>query len=217
MTTTPTDPVAAAEEVLFSIGEKKAEAVARQNGLIEEMGDLGFAAHGQGDLAAKKRIAELSQLAIAIDHELVGLNGAQVGASRRLAVARRMAEIDAHRAKANAAMAKIPVLRRAGTAATEGLTQFLENYALLHKVSNEMRRSGVGRAWRDEIFSLACRRSIQFALYTAPGTLNTEPIPVPSSRRELGEVLEKFIGEFEASLQMELDELEPADIEEAAQ
>jgi hypothetical protein len=72
-----------------------------------------------------------------------------------------------------------------------------------------MRRSGVGRAWRDEVFSLACRRSIQFVLYTAPGTLNTEPIPMPSSRRELAEVLEKFISEFEASIQRELDELDP--------
>jgi hypothetical protein len=209
------DPVTAAEETLLAIGEKKLAAQARQNDMLEQMGDLGYAAHGLGDTVAQKRIRELSAACQLVDHEMLALNAAQVEAGRRLAAARRDAERDVIRGKANEALAKIPQLRAAGIACADGLAKFIENYSLLHTLSNDLRRAGVGRAWRDEVFTLACRRSLQFALYGA--SLNTEAISAPSSRRELGEVLEKFVSEFAASIEQQLAELEPAEYEEAAQ
>jgi hypothetical protein len=211
----PDDPVAEAEDVLASIGKKTASAVARRDVLIEQMGDLGYAAHGLGDVNAKARIGELSQEVGRIDHELVALGSAQVEGSRRLAAARRDAERDVIRGKAAEALEKVPELRAEGARCGALLHQFLESYARIYAISDSIRKTGVGRWSRDEVFEGTVRRSLMAAL---PRGLRPEPlITAPAQRKELAEVLERHISELEISLQRELDELEPPEIAEAAQ
>jgi hypothetical protein len=127
-----------------------------------------------------------------------------------------MAKIEEKRGKAAVALKQVEELHTEGVRCGNLLRQFLESYDRIISVSNSIRATGIGKFPTGELFTLSVRNSLQAALL--PRHLNGEPVlTAVANRRTLAEVLERFTSELNFSIQRELGELEPAEIEEAAQ
>ena len=206
-----------AQHVLSELTRDRDAAVARQGELAktrERLALAGLAGGNARDLRdLQAATEESSRTLLSVENLGFAIQAAQA----EVLAARVVAERAAIRSAAVAALEKVAELRAAGVACADALEKFIEAYTLLFELGTEIRRCGVGSWPSMEIYTLNVRRSLLFELYQAPGHLNPEPIPSPSSRRSLEELLERFIDGFEVSLQRQLGDDDPGDIDEAAQ
>ncbi|HXP02923.1 MAG TPA: hypothetical protein VN808_02310, partial [Stellaceae bacterium] len=158
--------------------------------------------------ADRKKLAEATEESARIGLTVENLAFAISAAREEVAAATRAVTLEARRGQVAEVQEKIPTLRLAARTCSEALAAFVSSYSELYAASADMRRCGF-RWPRDEVFAVNLRNSLQFALWSAPGHLNTQALPPPSQRLDVGDVMERFINELELSLQRELDEPVP--------
>ena len=193
-----------AQDVLANLTRDKVAAVARQAELSKTRARLALAGLAGGNARDLRDLQAATEESSRTLLSVENLGFAIQAAQAEVLAARVVAERAAIRSAAVAALEKVAELRAAGVACADALEKFIEAYTLLFELGTEIRRSGVGSWPSMEIYTLNVRRSLLFELYQAPGHLNPEPIPSPSSRRSLEELLERFIDGFEVSLQRHL-------------
>jgi hypothetical protein len=198
-----------AQDVLAGKERDCDAAVARQGALAATRERL--AGLADGSAREMRDLADATRESVEIHLTIENLDFGIKAARAEVAAAAAAVERAMIRSASVAALEKVAELRAAGFACADALEKFIEAYTMLFELGTEIRRSGVGSWPSMEIYTLNVRRSLLFELYQAPGHLNPEPIPSPSSRRSLEELLERFIDGFEISLQRQLgDEPEAA-------
>ena len=206
-----------AQSVLADLTRDRDAAVARQGELAKTRERLALAGLAGGNARDLRDLQAATEESSRILLSVENLNFAIQAARAEVSAANVAVERAAIRSASIAALGKVAELRATGVACAEALDKFVAAYTALHELGTEIRQSHVGSWPSMEIFALNVRRSLLFELFRAPGHLNPEPIPSPSSRRSLEELLERFIENFEVSLQRQLGDDDPGDIEEAAQ
>jgi hypothetical protein len=207
--------LAKAQAVLADLTRDRDAAVARQGELVKVREKLALAGLAGGAASDRRALEDATSDASRLHLQIENLNFAIQAARAEVSAAGVAVERATIRSAAVAALENVAKLRAAGFTCADALEKFVEAYTVLFGLGTEIRRSGVGSWPSMEIFALNVRRSLLFELYQAPGHLNPEPIPSPSSRRSLEELLERFIDGFEVSLQRQLGD--KPEVDEAAQ
>jgi hypothetical protein len=203
-----------AQEVLAALERDHAAAIARQGELAKTRERLALAGLSGGNARDLRDLQAATEESSRVLLSAENLTYAIRAARAEVSAARVAVERATIRSASVAALEKVAELRAAGFACADALEKFVEAYTTLFELGTEIRRAHVGSWPSMEIFALNVRRSLLFELYQAPGHLNPEPIPSPSSRRSLEELLERFIDGFEVSLQRQLGD-EPEEAEAA--
>jgi hypothetical protein len=133
-----------ATQQLISLRNKATAAQERKAHLEAERSELAYSAHGAGDRAAKKRLAEIHLEISQHDSELASILAAIEEGERRLVSANNAVAIEARRGEAHRALELATAMREAGNLAAEALAAFLGRYEKFRSMSDDLTLLSVG-------------------------------------------------------------------------
>ena len=134
--------IESAEKTLARLQDKRDRAAARVQQIAAERKQIGFAAHADGDVKAKKRLAELNADDANMAGELQSLDAAIAEASTRLAKAQHLAATAADRARAHRAREAFAQFVAAGLALDDAFAAVTKQAAIMEQALDEAHTLG---------------------------------------------------------------------------
>jgi hypothetical protein len=203
--------VQTAEKILTGLRRKHEACVTHTLALAEDRQRLSFSAHGDGDVAAQKRLSELNRASTTAALELENIDAALVEANTRLEVARRQADIAADQARAHELRKVLGEFVESGGKLDEAMAALVAECGALKDLLAKLHRLGAGVPTHGQLDALG-----HHALLTALGqTLWRRRFETlaPNQRRTFGDLFDGWAATVERDIAARLGE---ADVEEAA-
>jgi len=196
--------VQTAEQTLAGLRRKREACVTHTLALAEDRHRLSFSAHGNGDVAAQKRLGELNRASTTAALELENIDAAIAEATTRLQSARREAEIAADRAKARELRKALGEFVEHGRKLDAATAVLVAECGLLKDTLTKLHRLGASVPTHDQVDALG-----HHALLTALGQTQWrrrfEPL-APNQRRTFSLLFDSWAAMVERDIAVRLGE-----------
>jgi hypothetical protein len=201
----------AAEATLTKLQTEREQLVGRRVEHDAERARIAYAAKAQGDPEASKRLAEMVDEAIRIEHQLRDLDAAIKTATEKLAEQKRAVVRAGDMVNAVKLRAVVKQFVQTGNELHETLTDLAEIGAELTRLLDQMHALGCMRPSREQLDSLG-GRAMRTAMQATPWRRYFETV-APSERYSFATLITGWAASIERDIAVRLDE--PKDQEAA--
>jgi hypothetical protein len=178
------------ERTIAQLNDKRDRAVKRSTEIAAERAELGFAVHADGDKAARGKLDSLAAEAASLADETRGIGDALAEANKRLAVARRAAEVEAAKANAVEVRKLLASFAEAAADADAVLQDFNASVEEMRRALNAIHARGVMFPSDMQLLALG-KYCLLTHLNRSPFAREFEVIP-PSARREFAPLVSQW-------------------------